>query len=620
MSKRSLRRSWSVVAVFAVVAVIGLVGAATSSADANFGFTRLQGTDRYDTARDVAAKTFGTSDSVVLASGENYPDALAASYAAGVPGVPILLTKKDSLPAPTQTALTALKATKVTIAGGTGAISTAVEQDLKSKGLTVTRVAGDNRYATAVALAKSGGPSKVGKTGGPVPPAVPTAIVVSGETGVFADALAAGPAAFAGKLPVLLTPQAGLAPETKTFLKDADYGIKSVLIVGGTTVVSQSVEDEIKAMEITVARIAGANRSETATKVADYEIANLAFVKTHVDLARGDAFADALAAAAHSGKSAAPLLLTQDATTLGAATKTWLAAHKADLKDGHILGGTAAVSDTVKTEAETAAGNTSGSTSSTSSSSTTATSSPLGGNTDLPGTPAFYGAVLTYATTPPPTSSKVVITYTEAVVCASVSKSDFKITITDGGGAADKVGSDNPAPSGEVVVSLAQCGNGSSDTSSRTVTLTPQLIITPRQEGTVSLQSGAQVLDLGSNAQAASDSHSWVGPKFKSTSFSNNGGAKIFVEYDQTLDCSSVSPGGFDPATADYKITTSANNGTAQTGVTITQVSCSGTTVTLGINGTLADGYVALSNDSAKIANAKGELQPTDDTIAFDVP
>src|SRR5688500_8896551 len=96
MSKRSFRRSWSVVAVFAVVAVIGVIGAATSSADANFGLTRLQGADRYDTARDVAAKTFGTSDSVILASGENYPDALAASYAAGVPGVPILLTKHDS--------------------------------------------------------------------------------------------------------------------------------------------------------------------------------------------------------------------------------------------------------------------------------------------------------------------------------------------------------------------------------------------------------------------------------------------------------------------------------------------------------------------------------------------
>jgi putative cell wall-binding protein len=619
MSKRSLRRSWSVVAVFAVVAVIGLVGASSSSADANFGFTRLQGTDRYDTARDVAAKTFGTSDAVVLASGENYPDALAASFAAGVPGVPILLTKKESLPAPTQTALTALKATKVTIAGGTGAISTAVEQDLKSKGLSVTRVAGDNRYATAVALAKSGGPTAVGKTGGPVPAAVPTAIVVSGEPGVFADALAAGPAAFASKLPVLLTPQAGLAPETKTFLKDADYGIKAVLIVGGTTVVSQSVEDEIKALGITVTRIAGANRSETATKVADYEIASLAFVKTHVDLARGDAFADALAAAAHSGKAKAPLLLTQDSTTLGAATKTWLGAHKADLKDGHIMGGTGAVSDAVEKEAETAAGNTSGTTSSTSSSSTTTTTSPLGGNTDQPGPPTFYSAAISFTTTPPPTTSKIVVTYSEAVVCTSVSAADFAITITDTDTANDKVTSGSteiPAASpGDDPVVIAQCGNGSSDTSSKTVTLTPQTIITPRQEGKVSLKSNALVIDLGSNPQTAADFVSWVGPKFKSALFSNNGGNKISVTYDELLDCTSVSQSP-DPVMTDYAVTNASNS----TALQMTQVSCLGDTVTISLQAAPPQGAsvkVALKDDNAKVTNQRGELQPTDDTLTF---
>src|SRR5687767_13264384 len=98
MSSTRIRRSWAVVAVFSAVAVVSMVGAAISSADENFGFTRLQGADRYDTAKDVAIKTFGTSDIVVIASGETFPDALAAGFGAGIPGVPILLTAKNALP------------------------------------------------------------------------------------------------------------------------------------------------------------------------------------------------------------------------------------------------------------------------------------------------------------------------------------------------------------------------------------------------------------------------------------------------------------------------------------------------------------------------------------------
>jgi putative cell wall-binding protein len=367
MRNGSIRRSWAVVGIFSAVAVIGLVGASSSNADNNFGFTRLQGSDRYDTARDVAVKTFGTSGTVVIASGADFPDALSAGFAAGLENVPILLTARDSLPAPTSAAISALKPTKATIVGGTAAVSAAVEQKLKDDGLAVTRIAGNNRYDSAAKVAQSGGPEKIGTTGGPLPPAVPTAIVVSGES--FADALAAGPASYAAHLPILLTPQAGLAPETKAFLADEDYGIAAVLIVGGTAAVSKSVEDEIAAMEITVTRLAGASRSETATKVADYEVDSLAFSAGHVDLARGDGFADALAAGPHGGKATAPLLLTQDPNTLSDATSGWLDDNAATLKDGHILGGTSAVSTAVENEAKTAAGNTGSTTTSTTSTS-----------------------------------------------------------------------------------------------------------------------------------------------------------------------------------------------------------------------------------------------------------
>ena len=376
MPKRSIRRSWAVLgAVFLSVALTTVISATNSNADESFAFSRLEGNDRYATAGDVAVETFGTSDVVVIASGETFPDALAAAYAAGLANAPVLLTAKDTLPSPTSAAITSLAATKAVIVGGTGAVSTAVEQKLEADGVSTERIAGANRYDTAKEVAVSGGPDVVGTTGGPLPPAVKTAIVVSGET--FPDALSAGPMGFAGKFPILLTPKANLAPEAEDAL--TELAIEAVLIVGGTASVSQDVQSAIEDMEITVTRIAGSSRSETATEVADYEIANLAFSNAHVDLARGDGFADALAAGPHGGKAKAPLLLTGGPNTLSAATSDWLEANAETLKDGHILGGTAAVSDAVQDAAEKAGGNTSTPSSTTSTSSllpTTTTSSP----------------------------------------------------------------------------------------------------------------------------------------------------------------------------------------------------------------------------------------------------
>jgi len=377
------RRGTALIAVFLVLLVLAGIDARAGHATASFSFTRFAGNDRYDTAAKVATGTFTKSDSVVIASGESYPDALAGSFAAGLASVPVLLVSRDDAPAPTLAALKTLGTTKAVIVGGTSAVSDVADQVLKANGVATTRVSGTSRYATAKAIAESGGATVVGKTGGVNGPAGniggnATAIVVSGEG--FADALSAGPAAFAGHFPVLLTPTAALAPEAKAALQD--LAIKTVLIVGGTSAVSQSVQDAITAMSITVTRIAGNDRSETAAKVADYALANLGFTNTKVDLARGDGFADALAGSAHAGKVLAPLLLTLDSETVGASTKDWLSAHASTLASGVIDGGPAAVSTIAESDATTA-----GRTTTTTTSSSTPTSLPITGptTTTLPG-------------------------------------------------------------------------------------------------------------------------------------------------------------------------------------------------------------------------------------------
>ncbi|MCU1487745.1 MAG: cell wall-binding repeat-containing protein [Actinomycetia bacterium] len=354
----STRRRSAGVVVAASLLLAALLVTTNAGATPAFSFTRFAGTDRYDTAR-LVADTFPAGDVVVIASGTSYADALAGTYAAGLTGAPILLTERDAVPAPTAAAITKLGATKALIIGGTSAVGAGAEAALKARGMSTTRIAGATRYATSKAVAESGGTGAVGRTG---PASAPTAVVASGES--FPDALSAGPMGYASHLPIILTTAAALSPDAQATL--SDLGIRSVLVVGGTSAVSTATETAITAMGIVVTRLAGSDRTETATKVADHEIANLGFAATHVDLSRGDAFADALAGAAHSGKVKAPALLTTNATTLGVPTKSWLSAHAATLATGHVNGGTGAVSSAVEAEATSAARST-----------TTTSSSPL---------------------------------------------------------------------------------------------------------------------------------------------------------------------------------------------------------------------------------------------------
>ena len=124
---------------------------------------RLAGSNRYATAAAVSkayvSKVGGT---VFVATGANFPDALAGAAAAGAMGAPILLVAQGSVPTATATELTRLKPAKIVILGSTGVVSDAVASDLGHYAASVTRLAGSNRYATAAAVSKAY-VSKVGR-------------------------------------------------------------------------------------------------------------------------------------------------------------------------------------------------------------------------------------------------------------------------------------------------------------------------------------------------------------------------------------------------------------------------------------------------------------------------
>ncbi|HJR38671.1 MAG TPA: cell wall-binding repeat-containing protein [Nocardioidaceae bacterium] len=342
--------------VLAASLTLGLVGSAAvllTPADATSGFQFVRpfnGPNRYDTARLVAVNSFLQNDNALIATGTDFPDALAASYLAGSLGAPVLLTDPNGVPVETALALQTLKTKNVTILGGTSAVSPAVESQLRSAGLFVDRIAGANRYQTALEIAKRPLAHHVGSLFNER-----TAIVASGAN--FADALAGGPIAYAQGFPILLTPPDSLGPDAHQGFRQ--LGIQRVLLLGGTGAVSANVENQIKSLSINVNRIGGDDRTHTATLLADFAIGNLGFSTTHVNLANGATGVDALAAGPHAGRERAPILLTASADSLdtgkGANTE-YLFRRSPTLQFGHVFGGSSAISDDVVQRAAFAAG------------------------------------------------------------------------------------------------------------------------------------------------------------------------------------------------------------------------------------------------------------------------
>ena len=278
MTTRSPRASKRILAAIAAVGIAASAFAIASPAQATQTVveSRVGGLDRYATAAQVAQATFapGTAN-IILASGQNFPDGLAAAGLAGAANAPVLLTDPNTLPGVTQNALAAVFGSSTTktvhIVGGESAVSAVVAAQVTSLGYTVNRIAGDNRYETAADIAAFQATlAPVGITSVAGIP-LRTAIVATGEN--FPDALSGGAPAFRGKHPILLTGSSALPAVTSAAL--TSLNVQRVILLGGETAVSAAVATEIGALGsgIRVDRIAGANRGETAQLLANVLVA-----------------------------------------------------------------------------------------------------------------------------------------------------------------------------------------------------------------------------------------------------------------------------------------------------------------------------------------------------------
>jgi len=302
---------------------------------------RLFGANRYETSNAISRSSFVKSDSVVIATGSNYPDALAASGLAGVLDCPVVLIRGNSIASDEYFELIfemqRLGCTNAYIVGGTGVISQQVEDDL-SVSYDVERLAGLDRYGTARAVA-----DKMVALG--ADPA--SAFVVSGAN--FADALAVSPYAFSQKIPVLLTRPAALPASVSGFI--TDNGINDIVVAGGTGAVSSAVAgalDGLNGGAASVYRAGGPDRYATAALVARYCVDTRGWgTWDYVGVATGALFPDALSGGAAVGTRNGALLLTRP-DALVSATSSAIDDHDSVIDLSLVFGGTGAVSDSVK--------------------------------------------------------------------------------------------------------------------------------------------------------------------------------------------------------------------------------------------------------------------------------
>ncbi|HVM00467.1 MAG TPA: cell wall-binding repeat-containing protein [Egibacteraceae bacterium] len=280
----------------------------------------LAGRDRYATAVTVSRTGWpGTAPAAVLATGEDYPDALAAATLAGTTGGPLLLTPTTSLHPATADELRRLQPRTVYVVGR---VADAVEATVAGLGLPTERIRGEGRYDTAFAIAQRA--AELGAD-------TSTVLVASGQG--FADALAATPLAAAFRYPILLSPKdnghARLAEQVTAL------GARRTWVVGGAGALPDPAVAGLPALE----RLAGPERTATAAAVATRGRA-LGLTGPPVVVGATN-FPDGLTGGVYAGAARrAPLLATGRAQLAGPLMQ-WLAAHG----PAHVtpIGGAAAI-------------------------------------------------------------------------------------------------------------------------------------------------------------------------------------------------------------------------------------------------------------------------------------
>jgi len=313
---------------------------------------RIAGTDRYFTMKNISQKGWedNSCDTVVVATGASFPDALTGTALAGVYDSPLILTGGSTLSAQAAIEIERLGATNAIIIGGPGVISDTVKASIENIVGTghVTRVYGANRFGTAYSVYNNN-----------VNDWSDTLIVATGMNA--ADVLSIAPYAYATKSPIFLANQYGnLNADMQAAVQAGNFN--KAVIIGSSDIVSAQTEN-LLVSELdsgNVIRLYGSDRYKTSSIIADWESGELTTYTVqpsvvldyaNVGMVNGAAncFADALAGGPFCGKMNSVMLLTQDLITDNDHTnytvQNNVIPHVDDIEIGYVIGGPGALSE-----------------------------------------------------------------------------------------------------------------------------------------------------------------------------------------------------------------------------------------------------------------------------------
>lgn len=308
---------------------------------------RAAGRDRFATAVQVGRQAFpgwqGVTD-VVIASGDNHAmaDPLAASGLAGVYDAPILLVQdklvEGKLPPATESAIAAIKSAngnsvRFHVVGGTTVVPANVYSRLAALRGTqgsIERVAGRDRYATSVEIAKK----MISVVGAESIPGV--LVANGGDSRAFFDALAASPIAYSTHRPLLLVQSSGVPGVVRDALRVPLAG-KPRTVVNASGFVSDSIYSSVSASS----RLAtSTERKRAAIQIADRATMNGWLDNTNAAVASG--LPDALTGGAAMGQLGGPMLYT-DRDALFEGTSNWISSRSTIISKVIVVGGEAVV-------------------------------------------------------------------------------------------------------------------------------------------------------------------------------------------------------------------------------------------------------------------------------------
>ncbi|GAA0117727.1 cell wall-binding repeat-containing protein [Clostridium senegalense] len=332
MRSKKLLKTIGMVCIFAILSSGSMIK--NVYADENYTKDRLFGVDRFETANKIADEFAKTNaelglepdwqgnyiyvdtatnpvDTVILANGFDFPDALCSAPLSKTLNATVLLTHNNTLTDSTKKQIEKMNIKNVTIVGGTSAISENVENQLKSMKINVSRLGGVDRYDTSYLIAKS----VAGKI------EIKGATIVGGT--VWQDAMISAPGATIQNKPILLVPisENPVLPKYKSLLEEnkltitdsdlyGDYKNMKSDILRAMIPNNLYVDEENKGILYHTFEGGLENKYTNSFAILDH-----AYTRTlpyranaNVFLTRGDDFADSLAVAPLSAKKASPIV------------------------------------------------------------------------------------------------------------------------------------------------------------------------------------------------------------------------------------------------------------------------------------------------------------------------